>query len=65
MLGSVDYGRAAGVGVVGRCHGFNTGFRITSGVVIEHVHSLCVARVGAQLVRDVVERTAGVVIRLR
>ncbi len=48
LLGSVYYGRAAGVGVVGRCHGFNTGFRIADGGVVEQVHSLCVdARLGA------------------
>jgi hypothetical protein len=66
LLGSVYYGRAAGMGVVCRCHGFKTGFKIASGAVVEQVHSLCVStRVCARLMRDVVERTAGVVIRLR
>src|SRR5208337_4782624 len=42
LLGSVYYGRAAGVRVVGRCHGFKTGFKITGGAVVEQVHSLYV-----------------------
>jgi hypothetical protein len=53
------------MGVVCRCHGFKTGFKIACGAVVEQVHSLGVAHVCAQLIRDVVERTAGVVIRLR
>jgi len=53
-LGSVNYGRAAGVVVMCRCHGFKTGFRISDGAVVEQVHRLCGARVGAQLMRDVV-----------
>ena len=42
VLGSVYYGRAAGVGVVCRCHGFKTGFKIAGVAVVEQVHSLCV-----------------------
>jgi len=42
VLGSVDHGRGAGVGVVFRCHGFKTGFKIAGVAVVEQVHSLCV-----------------------
>jgi len=54
VLGSVYYGRAAGVVVMGRCHGFKTGFKIADGAVVEQAHRLYVARVAAQLMRDVV-----------
>src|ERR1700722_19222853 len=48
VLGSVYYGRAAGVVVVCRCHGFKTGFKIAGGAVVEQIHSLDVdARFGA------------------
>ena len=42
MLGSVNYGRGAGVRVVGSCHGFKTGIKVADGAVVEQVHSLCV-----------------------
>jgi len=48
VLGSVYYGRAAGVVVVFRCHGFKTGFMIAGGGVVEQVHRLC----GRAFVRD-------------
>src|ERR1039457_7465913 len=39
-LGSVYYGRAAGVGVMGSCHGFRSGFKVAGGAVVEQIHSL-------------------------
>ena len=42
VLGSVYYGRGAGVGIVFRCHGFKTGFKIAGVAIVEQVHSLFV-----------------------
>src|SRR5450631_1262524 len=39
-FGSVYYGRAAGVGVMGSCHGFRSGFKVAGGAVVEQIHSL-------------------------
>src|SRR4029077_19646538 len=43
VLGSVYYGRGAGVVVVFRCHGFKTGFKIAGVAVVQQVHSLRVS----------------------
>ncbi len=53
VLGSVYYGRAAGVVVVCRCHGFKAGFMIAGGAVVEQVHRSLWARVRARFTRDV------------